>query len=208
VPLLLPRRAGAVNARDVEQAGADVERSMHWVWRCLLAGGVVAAIAGAVASSSPRFAVALGVGCLLLVGIAVVLWLVRRERIERLALDPAAYAIPAVARFGARACALRERRRLASVIQAVVRERGHPLELHLVIRTSRHAQQLEALARELASPAARVQPPIAVACRRLITRPVESPLYNPNLPEEDLQALLLRIRAGISTGGPASGLTA
>jgi hypothetical protein len=194
-----------VNARDVERAGADVERSMHRVRRCLVAGGVVAAIAGAAVSFSPRFAVALSVGCVLLLSIAVALWLSRIERIERLALDPAAYAIPAVARYGARACALRERRRLASVIQAMVCERGHPLDLHLVIRASRYAPQLETLARELASPATQVQPPMAVACRRLITRPVESPLYNPNLPEEDLRALLLRIRAGISSGGPGGG---
>lgn len=178
---------------------------MHRVRRCLVASGGVAAVAGVMVAFSPRFAVALGAGCVVLMAIAVVLWLARRERIERLALDPQAYAIPAVARFGARACALRERRRVASVIQAVVRERAHPLELHLVIRASRYAQQLETLARELASPAAQVQPPMAVACRRLITRPVESPLYNPNLPEEDLRALLLRIRAGISTAGPAGG---
>jgi hypothetical protein len=57
------------------------------------------------------------------------------------------------------------------------------------------------LAHELAAPAARVEPATAVACRRLVTRPVESPLYNPNLPEEDLRALLLRIRAGITSGG-------
>ena len=136
------------------------------------------------------------------------MWLLRRERIERLALDPSAYAIPEVARFGARVCALRERRRLAAFIDAVVHERGHPLELHLVVRVGRYAPQLETLASELASPAARVEPATAVACRRLLTRPVESPLYNPNLPEEDLRALLLRIRAGISHGDLTSRLTA
>ena len=75
-------------------------------------------------------------------------------------------------------------------------------------RAAIYGQQLETPARELASPAARVEPAMAVACRRLLTRPVESPLYNPNLPEEDLRALLLRIRAGISHGDLAGGLTA
>lgn len=195
-----------MNAREVETAGVEVERSMHRVQRCLVASGVVAAMAGAVVCFVPAFAAALAVGSVLQASVAVVLWLCRRERIERLALDPAAYAIPAVARFGARACALRERRQLASVIDAMVHERGHPLELHLVVRASGNAPQLETLARELASPAARVEPPMAVACRRLITRPVESPLYNPNLSEDDLRALLLRIRAGISSGGSGDGL--
>lgn len=190
-----------MNARDVEMAAADVQRSRHRATRCLVTGATVAAIAVAVVPVSSGFSVALGVGAALQLTGAVLLWLSRRERIERLALDPSAYTIPEVARVGARASALRERRRLAAFIDAVVNERGHPLELHLVVRAGSYAQQLDSLARELASPAARVEPAVAVACRRLLTRPVESPLYNPNLPEEDLRALLLRIRAGISSGG-------
>jgi hypothetical protein len=196
-----------MNAREVEKAAADVERSLHRTRHCLLTATVVGAIAVAAAPSSPGFAVALAVGAALQLAVAVMLWLYGRERIERLALEPSAYAIPAVARLGARACALRERRRLAAFIQAVLHDRGHPLELHLVVRAGRCAQLLEALSRDLAAPAARVEPAIAVACRRLLTRPVESPLYNPNLPEEDLRALLLRIRAGISTNDATGGLT-
>ena len=143
-----------MNARDVEKAAADVDRSLHRARRCLIAAAVVAAIAVAVAPSSRAFAAALAVGAAVQLAAAVILWLCRRERIERLALDPSAYTIPAVALFGARVCALRERRRLAAFIQAVVHERGHPLELHLVVRAGRCAQLLEDVARELASPAA------------------------------------------------------
>jgi hypothetical protein len=187
-----------MSAREVEQAGADVERSLHHAQRWLIAAIVVATLAVTAIPTSPGFSIALAVGAALQLTAAIGLWLSRRERIERLALDPSAYVIPAVARFGSRVCALRERRRLAAFIQAVVQERGHPLELHLIARAGRYAQLLDALARELASPATRVEPAVAVACRRLLTRPVESPLYNPNLPEEDLRAVLLRIRAGIS----------
>lgn len=197
-----------MSAREVEVAAADVDRVLHRAVRWLIAGGVVAVIAAAAVPFSPGFAIALAVGAALQLSISAVLWLSRRERIERLALDPSAYVIPAVARFGARMCALRERRRLAASIDAVVHQRGHPLELHLVARAATCAQQLEMLARELASPAARFEPATAVACRRLLTRPVESPLYNPNLPEEDLRALLLRIRAGITSGDLSGGLTA
>ena len=58
-----------------------------------------------------------------------------------------------------------------------------------------------ALAEELASPHLSVSPQGAVECRRLLTRGVESPLYNQEVPEEDLRAALLRIRAAISARG-------
>jgi hypothetical protein len=189
-----------MNARDIEMAALEVERSRHRAVRWLSAGGVLAGIAIALLPCSTRFAVTLGCGAVLEMLLAAVLWLRRRERIEQLALDPSAYAIPAVARFGARVCDLSQRRRLAASIRSMVDDR-QPLDLHLVGRTGRFSEQLETLARELAAPAARVEPATAVACRRLVTRPVESPLYNPNLPEEDLRALLLRIRAGITSGG-------
>jgi hypothetical protein len=186
-----------MNARDVETAALRLERLRQRTLRWLLAGAVVLAIGIAAAPFWRSFAIAMVIGALLELAIALALWLRRRERIERLALEPAAYAIPAVARFGDRVCGLSERRRLAASIRSLVSER-QPLDVHLVARASRFAQQLEALARQLAAPAAHVEPATAVACRRLVTRPVESPLYNPNLTDEDLRALLLRIQAGIS----------
>jgi hypothetical protein len=187
-----------VNAREVEIAGSGVERLRAGARWSLIVGGVLAATAAGTGTFSRWFAVTLGAGAALELLLAGARWVRCRERVERLALEPAAYTIPAVARFGARASALRERRRLAHCLDAMVHDRGHPLELHLIIRASSYAQHLEALAQELASPTMRIEPAMAVACRRLITRPVESPLYNPNLPEEDLRALLIRIRGGIS----------
>jgi len=192
------QQVSAVTAREVESAASDVQRARDRSRRCLVAGLGVAGVAAAVAPSSVRLALALAAGALLAFTIAAIAWWWRAERVERLALDPDAYAIPAVAEFGTRICAMRERRRLAAFIHALTRERGHPLDLHIGARAASCALQLEAIAHELASPAVRVDPAIAVACRRLLTRPVESPLYNPNLTEEDLRALLVRIRAGLS----------
>jgi len=197
-----------VNAREVEVAAAGVDRLRSGARWSVIAGALLAAIAAATGTFSKWFAVTLGAGAVLELSLAAVRWLRCRERVERLALEPAAYAIPQVARFGARASALRERRRLARCLDAMVHDRGHPLELHLVIRASSYSQHLEALARELASPAMRIEPAMAVACRRLITRPVESPLYNPNLPEEDLRAVLMRIRGGITSAELTRGLRA
>lgn len=188
-----------MNAREVESAAEEVESTRRRILRSLVVAGVAATAAAALAPFWRGVAIGLGVGGAAEVIRAIVLWLYRRERIERLALDPSAYAIPEVARFGARIAAVSERRRLAAWINSVVHDRGQPLELHLVGRAGKYAHQLETLARELSAPSARVEPATAVACRRLLTRPVESPLYNPNLPEEDLRALLIRIGAGITS---------
>jgi hypothetical protein len=189
-----------MNARDVETAAAAVEKTGRSTVRALVMTGVVAGVALAVLPFQAGFAIALAVGAVSGLVAAAALWWHRRERIERLALEPAAYSIPEVARFGARVAALTERRRLASWIESVACEGGGSVDLHLALRASKYAHQLQTLARDLAAPSARVDPAMAVACRRLLTQPVESPLYNPNLPEEDLGALLLRIEAGISYG--------
>lgn len=188
-----------MNAREVESAAADVQSTGRRTLRSFAVAGMGASGAAALAPFSSAIAIGLGAAGAVELTRAIVLWLYRRERIERLALDPSAYAIPEVARFGARIAAVSERRRLAAWIDSVVHDRGQPLELHLVGRAGKYAHQLETLARELATPSARVDPATAVACRRLLTRPVESPLYNPNLPEEDLRALLIRIATGITS---------
>lgn len=188
-----------MNAREVELAAMTLERSRRRAERWLAASVVVLGIAFGAAPFSLALAISMAAGAALELALAGALWLYRRERVERLALDPAAYVIPDVARFGRRLCGLGERRRLAASIRSLVTER-QPLDLHLVGRAGQFAQPLEVLAHELAAPTACVEPATAVACRRLLTRPVESPLYNPNLSDEDLTALLLRIRAGISPG--------
>jgi len=120
----------------------------------------------------------------------------RREQIAQLALDPAAYAIPDVADYG-RSCGY-ERKRLAAWLTEVVAEARLPGSLYLADRVARFARELERLASELATSAA-IDPVSAVACRRLLTHAVDSPLYNERLPAEDLLAALRRIRAGIQT---------
>ena len=169
----------------------------------LVAVVTVAAVAIGVGPFFTRIGLALGIGAAFEAVLAFAIWLDRRELIERLALDPTAYVIPAVASFGSRIAALRERERLAAWIRSVACEPERPGSFHLSDRARAFAREFETMAQELARPAASVQAPVAVACRRLLTRPVQSPLYNPNLPEEDLAALLLRIRAGISAPSSA-----
>jgi hypothetical protein len=187
-----------MHARELEAAAETLERKRRQVVHAFVAAVTVAAVAIAIGPSFTRIGLVLGIGAAFEVLLACAFWFDRRELIERLALDPAAYVIPAVASFGSRVAALRERERLAAWIRSVACEPERPGSFHLPDRARAFAREFETVAQELARPTATVQAPVAVACRRLLTRPVQSPLYNPNLPEEDLAALLRRIRAGIA----------
>ncbi len=166
-------------------------------WREAAALSVVAALAGGLAFLvSTRLGIALEVAAAVQATVALAALLGRRALIGDLALAPEAYVIPEVAAFGHRVAGAKERRRLARWIQSIVRDTDARGAYYVRRRVRRFARELESLARDLSSPALRLSPPAAVACRRLLTYAVESPLYNPNLTDEDLAAALLRIRAG------------
>jgi hypothetical protein len=75
---------------------------------------------------------------------------------------------------------------------------GHGQQRIRVRARKQVSAQLELLATELASSWARVLPASAAACRHLLTEAVESPLYNPDIPAEELPATIQRIRRGIT----------
>jgi hypothetical protein len=161
-------------------------------------GGAVGMVAlPALAFSTPA-ALALIAGGLFECVVALEAVHARRQLIARLALQPAAYELPEVAAYGTRAAELPQRARLAAWIFEIVAEARSPHSLYLGDRVDLVAHDLQALANELVSPARSVAPESAVACRRLLTRMTESPLYNPGLPLEDLHVALHRIRAGIA----------
>ena len=189
-----------MNARAVEAAAAELERKRRRGLEGGALGGLVAVAAGAGAAVSPRVALLLGVAATLQVSIAVYALLRRRALIGRLALEPAAYAIPEVERFGSRVSGEHERVRLAGWISSLVQEPEQPTAFTLPERVRQFARELESLARDFVSPSVRVQHASAVAARRLLTHPVSSPLYNPDLTTEDLAAALFRIRSGIDRG--------
>ncbi|MGD0456063.1 MAG: hypothetical protein ABSB69_20960 [Solirubrobacteraceae bacterium] len=124
---------------------------------------------------------------------------VRVEYLERLAIDRDAYQIPAVRRFGERLVAPAERRRLAAgLLCAVERASGH-FGLAAPARLDACAGELCDVARQLHDRRTDIAPTSAAACRRLLGRAAESPLYNEDLPPEDLTAALYRIKAGITS---------
>ena len=129
--------------------------------------------------------------------IAAFVFYARNERIARLALEPAAYSIPEVGRYG-NDC-VRERERLGTWLAEIAADARPPGSTHLTDHVAHFAQELETLAHDLASATARVHPVSAVVCRHLLTNAAESPLYNPQVPRDQLWDAMRRIRGGIQT---------
>jgi hypothetical protein len=184
--------------RALEQAADDLGRRRRRAIHTGVLGVAAASAALATVWFSIPLAAALAAGAFLEALLAAAALDARRQLVARLALQPAAYALPEVAAFGARAARPPQRARLAAWLAEVVAEAGTPFSLCLGDRVALVAHELEALACELVSPARSMEPASAVACRRLLTHMTESPLYNPGIPVGDLHAALHRIRAGIA----------
>lgn len=185
-----------MTARELEQAAADLCRKRRRAREAatLAAGTSVLAVLAAV--FWPALVVPFACGIAAEAALGAVSLAARRNRISRLALEPAAYVLPDVERFGRRLAEPGYCVRLAAWISEILTEAYVPGNLYLADRVALFRRELDALARELAGPV-RIQPSSAVACRRLLSDMVESPLYNPRLPTEDLGLALERIRAGI-----------
>ncbi|HVM56035.1 MAG TPA: hypothetical protein VMT74_01140 [Gaiellaceae bacterium] len=159
---------------------------------------------------SPRPALVVGVaaGCeAVLAGCSVAR---RRMHLRRLALDPDAYAIDDVRRYGVSMIKPARRAALARSLLRLGADAAAPHTLLLRDRVAEFGPDLDALARELESPEFDVEPTSAVACCELLTNGVESALYNPDLPDDDLAVAIHHIRAGIrrrepTAARPASG---
>ena len=65
-------------------------------------------------------------------------------------------------------------------------------------------RRLEALAAELEDDELTLDPAPAVMCKRLLTDFVESPLFDPALPPEELRSRVRRIRAGFGVSRVAA----
>jgi membrane glycosyltransferase len=187
-----------VRDRDLEHAAEELRRRRRWSVSAVVLGAAAGAVALPALALSTPVALALAAGGVFECVVALEAVYARRQLIARLALHPAAYKLPEVAAYGTRAAELPQRARLAAWIFEIVAEARSPQSLYLGDRVDLVAQDLQALAHELVSPARSVAPESAVACRRLLTRMTESPLYNPGLPLEDLHLALHRIRAGIA----------
>ena len=184
---------------DLAAAGRRLEAWRRRQRECLaLAAGLAAAVAGVAA-------VGLGVSWPLLVGAAAAamgcLWAHSnlRSTLTQLVAQGDAWSLPAVRAHAAR---LVDRRwRIASGLRRVVnscRDPSGEMTLVQVDRVDAHWQRLERLAEAFADPQVTVHPVSAALCVRMLREPVTSPLYNPRLPEHELDRLLTAIEAGVA----------
>jgi hypothetical protein len=178
-----------VVARAVEEAG----RRLRELKREEREDGAVALAAFGLALGAaklwPELALPLLVGALFVsVKTYVVLWR-RWDLLDRLTGERDAYEIPEVrARAQEQAC-MHNRKTLSRAIRA-------RLELGENPRITVAADDLAALADELADPELDLDPACAVACSRLLTDDATSPLINARLPVEDVRSRVRQIRAG------------
>jgi hypothetical protein len=187
-----------VYERAVEQTADDLGRRRRRAQQAAWLAVAALSAAGITAFFSLPIAAAFVAGALLEFVITADAVYRRRELVSHLALQPAAYALPEVAAYGEKATQLAQRARLAAWLSGVVADARAPHSLCLGYRVALVADELEALARALIAPGGSMEAPSAVACRRLLTDMVDSPLYNPGLPVGDLYDAIHRIRAGIT----------
>jgi hypothetical protein len=186
-----------VDVRTLESAAEELGQRRRRAFESGVLGAATAGLAALSLLVSAQLALALAVGAAVEAAIALGVFLGRQELIARLALDPAAYVLREVHRYGTRVAAPARRARLAAWLAELAVEASLPGSLYLRDRVALVAGELETLASELRS-ALHVQPATVVACERLLTRPVESPLYNPRLPVDDLRITLRRIRSNLT----------
>lgn len=188
-----------MNAREVESAALALARSRRRIREAGVLSVGCAVIALAALPLAAAASVAFGVGAVAGALFAVMAAVARRHKIARLALDPMAYGVSEVSHYGARLTHHLERQRLAAWIAEILSEASRlPDHWYLASRVLRYADELRALSRELADPLAVIKPTSAAAAHVLLTQAVDSPLYNPALPDEALPAMIANIRLGIS----------
>jgi hypothetical protein len=193
--LIEPRRAEP----RLEESLRRLHTSLRWARWLVLDAAVVALAAAWAGLSAPGLAAALGVGAIALLALAAGVWGYRRELIGKLAIHPSAYVIPEVADYGAKSATPARLTSLSAWLREAVASCSDQTGFYYKDRVFTFRREIIELAAELEAPGARMSPPSAVECARLLTRTVDSPLYNHSVPPENLKAAIFRIRAGITS---------
>lgn len=188
-----------MNARQVEAVARDLARSRTRIREATWFAATCAVVASATVAFSVAIAVALAAGAVTGALLATFGRLSRQGRIAKLAVDPLAHELPEVSRYANRLASDFERERLAAWILEILREAASiPGNRYLTARVIRYADELAALGDDLSDPGAVIRPTSAAAAHLLLTQAVDSPLYNPAVPADQLPAIIASIRLGIT----------
>ena len=180
-------------ARAVEDADRRLRDLRREEWEDGALAAVAMALAIAASAFRPTFAFPLFIGGMFVAGRAVVAGWRRWDLLDRLVVERDAYALSEVRGLAEQEARVVNRRRLSRAIRSGLELADNP-------RSVANADQLLSLADELVDPLLELDPACAVACSRLLTDYVGSPLLNSALPAEDVRSRLVQIRSGFHPG--------
>ena len=187
-------------ARAVDEGAARLRALRQEELEDLGLAALVLGLAVAATQARAELAVPLLLGGLV-VGARGVRALWRRwDLVERLSGEVDAYVIPEIRAYAARQATMERRRTFAAFIRGRLQQPGLLCEARLAAV----AGELEELAADLEDSRLAFAPAAAVACMRLLSDPVASPLLNPALPPDDLRSRICQIRSGLRAHPPAA----
>lgn len=189
-----------MDARAVDDAAARLRDLRREEWENLALGMLALALSISATQVRPALAVPLFAGGMVEVALGIRAVWRRWDLVDRLAAERDAYVIPEVLAVAARETTLDRRHTFAAVIRCRLAESP----LYGDTRVDLARPDLEALAADLDDPELELEPAIAVACMRLVSDVLESPLLDRRRPAEDLCARARWIRGGFTPRRPAT----
>jgi hypothetical protein len=179
-------------ARAVDDASARLHELRREEWQELALAALALGLALVATEIRPALAMPFFIGGVVLAGRGLTALWRRWDLVDRLAAERDAHVIAEVRVYASRQATKERRHYFAALIRGTVGQPGSATEL----RVRAVADDLQALASELEDESFAIDPASAIACLRLLSDPVASPLLNPELPQEDLRSLVRQIRSG------------
>jgi hypothetical protein len=186
-------------ARAVDQAATSLRELRDEEWEDFGLALVALTLALVAAELHHGLAVPLFLGAVVVGALGLrALWR-RWDLVNRLSLEPDAYSIPEILHCASKEATFERRRWYAALIRRTLRDRPSD-----DARIAQVAGELEALVLELEDVELELAPACAVACRRLVSEPTESALFDPEVSAEDLRGSVRRIRFGFRAAALAA----
>jgi hypothetical protein len=182
--------AAEMTARAVEDVGRRLDDLRREQWEDWVVAAAAVALAIAATTLRPAFALPLFVGGMFVAARGIRAGWCRWDLLDRLVGERDAYAIPEVRARAEQEASMANRRSLSAAIRS-------RLELAENPRIGENASEFVTLAEDLVDPQLELDPACAVACSRLLTDYLTSPLINSRLPAEDVRSRVLQIRSGL-----------
>jgi hypothetical protein len=178
-------------ARTVDEAAARLGELRREEWARFGLALAAMALALAAAQTHHTLTMPLFLGGLVVGALGVRTFWRRWDLVDRLSAEPDAHAIVEILDYASREATLERRRGYADLIRRRLRD-GSAYDTRL----ERAADELDELACELEDSRLTLDPACAVACRRLVSDPAESALFDQGVSAEELLASIRRIRFG------------